>query len=56
MEESSLILRRPSSAVYAASMAVPGLYDVYGVVVIFYPMLEVEPALLCADELLQYAV
>ena len=30
-------------------------HDLYGIVIIFYPMLQMEPALLRADELLQYA-
>ena len=36
--------------------AVSGFHDLYGTVIIFYPMLQMEPALLRADELLQYAV
>ena len=36
--------------------AVSGFHDLYGTVIIFYPMLQMEPALLCPDELLQYLV
>ena len=36
--------------------AVSGLYDIYGTIAVFYSMLQMEPALLRADELLQYAV
>ena len=34
--------------------AVSGFHDLYGTVIVFYPMLQMEPALLRADELLQY--
>ena len=35
---------------------ISGIYDLHGVITIFYSMLQMEPALLRADELLQYAV
>ena len=34
--------------------AVSGLYDIYGTIAVFYSMLQMEPTLLCADELLQH--